>query len=228
MSLGAGNSTAMPKGGEGAPENRQKILLAFFLVILTAAILFAASRLLPTAPTVLSESPTDVKKAERFVDTSQNPAAGTPITAGNLDGTGGLAPADTVRNSTEAVASALPQPVPLAADVKAAKTAPVVALIPASIKPKPPKPVRASRTGRYLLQFASLPSARDARREVTRLQGRLSRVLGNRKIAVVRAVPKGRSPVYRLRASAYQTRDAAISVCNRIKKLKVDCLVVRR
>jgi hypothetical protein len=53
-------------------------------------------------------------------------------------------------------------------------------------------------------------------------------VLGNRKIVVVKAVPLGKPPVYRLRASAYGTRGAARAACKRIRKKNMACWVVKR
>jgi hypothetical protein len=104
---------------------------------------------------------------------------------------------------------------------------------PARVVPVPvAKPVivakPSGRSGRYVLQLSAVPTAQSARSELARLTKRLGRLLGNRKIIVVKAVPPGKRPIYRLRASAYDTRAAARAACNRIRKRKMACWVVRR
>ncbi len=84
------------------------------------------------------------------------------------------------------------------------------------------------RSGRYLLQLSAVPTARSARRELVRLEKRLGGLLGKRKIIIVKAAPRGKPPVYRLRASAYDSRAAARAACNQIRKKKMACWVVRR
>ena len=84
------------------------------------------------------------------------------------------------------------------------------------------------RSGRYLLQLSAVPTARSARREIVRLEKRLGRLLGDRKIIVVKAAPPGKPAVYRLRASSYESRAAARNACKQIRKKKLGCLVVRR
>lgn len=205
-------------------DSRQNILWVMLLVMVTAAILFAASQLLPTAVTVSIDPAT---KTEPAVNATETGAPDPVQTAKAIN-------AEKAPDPVEIAGIEVPQSrapkesTTSAADISAAKTAPVVAVVPAAVKPSPPKPPVSVRSGRYLLQLASLPTAREAKREVSRLQNRLRGVLGKRKIAVVRAVPKGKGPVYRLRASAYQTRNSARAACDRVKKLRVGCLVVRR
>ena len=102
---------------------------------------------------------------------------------------------------------------------------------PAAAKP-PAKPAVATipsgRSGGYLLQLSAVPTAKAARSELARLESRLRSLLGNRKIVVVKAVPPGKPPVYRLRASAYGTRGAARAACKRIRKKNMACWVVKR
>jgi hypothetical protein len=85
-----------------------------------------------------------------------------------------------------------------------------------------------ARSGGYLLQLSAVPTAKAARRELLRLQNRLGRLLGDRKIVVVKAVPPGKPPVYRLRASAYDTHAAARAACKQIQRRKIACWVVPR
>ncbi len=103
---------------------------------------------------------------------------------------------------------------------------------PATVAEPAIKPVvvakPSSRSGRYLLQLSAVPTAKSARRELARLEKKLGGLLGKRKIVVVKAVPPGKPPVYRLRASAYKSRAAARAACNRIRKKKMACWVVRR
>ena len=94
-----------------------------------------------------------------------------------------------------------------------------------------PRPAMAKptvRSGRYMLQLAAVPSERSARRELARLEKRLGGLLGGRKLVVVKAVPRGKPPVFRLRASSYETRGEARDACREIKKKKIACLVIRR
>jgi hypothetical protein len=79
-----------------------------------------------------------------------------------------------------------------------------------------------------MLQLSAVPDEKSARRERARLEKRLGRVLGKRKIIVVRAVPPGKPPVYRLRASAYDSRAAARAACDQVRKKNMACIVVRR
>ena len=97
------------------------------------------------------------------------------------------------------------------AAVVAAKPRVVAAkpLVTAAIAKKPSRP-----SGRYLLQLSAVPSARSARREVARLEKLLARLLGKRRIVIVKAARPGKPPVYRLRASAYDSRAAARTACN--------------
>ncbi|MDA1324692.1 MAG: SPOR domain-containing protein [Proteobacteria bacterium] len=104
---------------------------------------------------------------------------------------------------------------------------PVKATIAPAVKPRATA-VPSGQSGRYLLQLSAVPTAKSARVELARLKKRLGGILGNRKIIVVRAVPRGKPPVYRLRASAYESFGAARAACKQIKKRKMDCLVVRR
>ena len=225
MSFGAPGAMAMSSGWASDPEARRKFLSALILVIFAAAIFYTASQVLPTAATVTSTSPSPAKMAAE----SAQPKAGTvvesPAKTIKPVATGDAVMPESSPETPRIVPAGSAMPV---TDIKNAKKAPVVALAPRTAKPKMPKPPLNVRSGRYLLQLASLPSARDARRELTRLQNRLRPVLGKRKIAVIRAVPKGKRPVYRLRASAYRTRNSARAACDRVKKLKIVCLVVRR
>jgi cell division septation protein DedD len=119
----------------------------------------------------------------------------------------------------------------------AVQTLPKPPVIVKSVVPKPPlkpvsKPVVASvpsgQTGRYLLQLSAVPTAKSARSELTRLKKRLGNILGTRKLIVVKAVPRGKPPVYRLRASPYVSRSSARAACNQIRKKKMACIVIRR
>jgi hypothetical protein len=125
-------------------------------------------------------------------------------------------------------------PEPPAPDVRPGPPAPPPAEVAATRPvprpvPKPAAPAKPSvRSGPYLLQLSAVPNARGARRELARLEKRLGNVLGDRDIIIVKAVPPGKLPVYRLRVRAYESRSAARAACNRIRKLKLDCLAVKR
>lgn len=227
LSLGGAAETTAQSGWWQSEEAREKLVNMTLLAIMAAAILYVASQLLPTAATVAIDPPAGAESMVKAAET----AAPNPVQIPAVSNK------EQVPDPVKIAGLTVPQPVALkelatsSVDISAAKTAPVVAVVPSAVKPKPfkaPKPPVSVRSGRYLLQLASLPTAQDAKREVSRLQNRLRGVLGKRKIAVVRAVPKGKGPVYRLRASAYQTRNSARSACDRVRKLKVGCLVVRR
>jgi hypothetical protein len=119
---------------------------------------------------------------------------------------------------------------PLAPAVRPEPPAPPPAKVAAPRPaPKPAAPAKPSvRSGPYLVQLSAVPNARGARRELARLEKRLGNILGDRDIIIVKAVPPGKLPVYRLRVRAYESRAAARAACNRIRKLKLDCLAVRR
>jgi hypothetical protein len=121
-------------------------------------------------------------------------------------------------------AIALPEP-----PAKIVAPEPPAAVVAA--KPPAKRAVAASpsrRSGRYLLQLSAVADARSARSELVRLEKRLGRLLGKRKIIVVKAVPPGKPPVYRLRASSYNSRAAARAACTQIRKRKMACIVVKR
>ena len=134
------------------------------------------------------------------------------------------------------VVMARPKPAAPAASSATASKPPLVKSVPKppvdSKRAVPTKPAvtapPSSNSGRYLLQLSAVPSAKAARTELVRLNKRLGGVLGNRKIIVVKAVPRGKLPVYRLRASAYDTRSAARAACRQIRKKKMACIVIRR
>lgn len=228
LSLSSKAAAATPTGWLQGPGARERIVWILLLSFLAAALIFAATRLLPTTAIVVGQTPSGTEFARdesqpQSVAMAERPSEGPtirPVTA-----TAAATPAIEDGASGTSQTKDLPDAAPdrPAGEVQVAKNTPLVAIVPLPAKPKP-----AVRSGRYLLQLASLPSAGEAKRELNRLQDRLSRVLGERKIAVVRAVPKGKNPVYRLRASAYQTRNSARAACDRIKKLKIGCLVVRR
>lgn len=129
-----------------------------------------------------------------------------------------MAKADTV---SAAVAS---EPrAPVAPPAATEKNSTAVAAVP---RPAMAKPV--FRPGRYMLQLAAVSNERSARRELARLERRLGGLLGQRKLIVVKAVPRGKPPVFRLRASSYETRADAREACKLIQKKKIGCLVIRR
>ena len=207
MSFGASHTGSVPSATEDGSGARGRTLSVMLLVLVAAAIMYTASQVLPTAATVTSLSQSDAKstdetggKAEGSLKSDPAPSKAREVTEKTatpekpIDATSGpAAPADTII---------------------AAKNAPVAVVVPQATVAKLPKSPPSVRSGRYLLQLASLPSDCEARRELARLQDRLRPVLGKRKIAVVRAVPKGRSPVYSLRASAYRTQKLARTACN--------------
>ena len=120
-------------------------------------------------------------------------------------------------------------PDPPATIVAPEPPAKVVAVAPPAKRAVAATPSRRSvRSGRYLLQLSAVPTAKSARTELARLEKRLGRLLGKRKIIIVKAAPPGKPPVYRLRASAYDSRAAARAACDRIRKRKMACIVVRR
>lgn len=112
-----------------------------------------------------------------------------------------------------------------------ASTAPKAPPKKVAAKPPAPRPAKqapALQPGRYLVQLSAVSSAGAARREIVRLERRLGRSLGDRKIVVIRAVLPGKPPVYRLRAGGYRTRAAANATCSRIRKRNLACIVVDR
>ena len=138
--------------------------------------------------------------------------------------------------ATDAIPETPADPAPESAPPRAAAiTAAVV-----SDAPRPPVPPAKKAIGRksaalmpppasgpYSLQLAAFSSAASARGEAARLQTRLDAVLGDRAVVVVKA-GSDRRPVYRLRAGGFPTRAAARAACERIRKLKTGCLVLRR
>lgn len=129
-----------------------------------------------------------------------------------------------VESPAPAQSKPTPPPAPVA---KSVPKPPVTAKSAAPAKPAIAAPPP-SNTGRYLLQLSAVPTAKAARTELVRLSKRLGGVLGNRKIIVVKAIPRGKPPIYRLRASSYDTRSSARAACRQIRKRKMACIVIRR
>ncbi|MDE0538936.1 MAG: SPOR domain-containing protein [Rhodospirillales bacterium] len=87
---------------------------------------------------------------------------------------------------------------------------------------------KAGTAGRgYRVQLAAVRSDRDARREWTRLRTRHSGLLGRLRHSVVRADLGDKGIYYRLRAGPLENKAAARTLCGKLTKIKVGCLVVR-
>lgn len=80
--------------------------------------------------------------------------------------------------------------------------------------------------GGYAIQLASFRNQQLAVSEAARLQKRIGKYLKGRKITVVEGTAAGKGTVWRLRAVGFVRADAR-SVCNRIKRIKTNCLALK-
>ena len=81
--------------------------------------------------------------------------------------------------------------------------------------------------GVYRVQIASARSEGLAQREWSDQVRKYPDVLANLSLTVQRAVVKNRGTFYRVQGGPFADRDAADSVCRKLKSRGQDCLVVR-
>ena len=125
-----------------------------------------------------------------------------------------------------APAKSAPPPAPPAKKTKP-KVAAATPAKPVASASKSAAPAAGTAGNGYRVQLAAVRSNKDARREWTRLRTRHSDLLGRLRHSVVRADLGDKGIYYRLRAGPLENKAAARTLCGKLTKIKVGCLVVR-
>ena len=129
---------------------------------------------------------------------------------------------------TAAAMPARPAPPPAPPAIKTKpKAAAAPPAKPVASTPKSAAPAAGPAGKGYRVQLAAVRSERDVQREWTRLRTRHSGLLDRLRLSVVRADLGDKGIYYRLRAGPLENKAAARTLCGKLTKIKVGCLVVR-
>jgi cell division protein FtsN len=106
-----------------------------------------------------------------------------------------------------------------------AETAPPAEITPptASVSPDPPQP---SIAGAFHVQIGSYQTQSEAERRLASVREQATALLGNR-AAVTAPVRQGDRTFYRARYGGFEAQSTAAGVCGELKRLKIDCLVMK-
>jgi type II secretory pathway predicted ATPase ExeA len=85
----------------------------------------------------------------------------------------------------------------------------------------------AAAKGDFVVQLAALRSAEDASRELSRLQGRYSQLLGDARLKIYEAEVNG-VPYFRVRTEPVPDKAEVFQICARLKSNQQDCMVLQQ
>jgi hypothetical protein len=92
----------------------------------------------------------------------------------------------------------------------------------------PPQVASKGGPGEWRIQLGAVRSPEEAQREWARLKGTHAELLQPLSLSVVRAeLGEGKGTYYRIQGGPLPDRDAASSLCERLKSARVGCLVVK-
>lgn len=164
------------------------------------------------------------------------PAPGTPKPGEAVTKDAGGEPVKPDSKQTAAVPPVIPDtpqsPAPASKDTQTAAVQPVEPGIlqpPAAKTPAAPPATSQMRTmsGVYRVQVASLKSQNQAEAAWKEQLARHPELLSKLSLTVQRAVLANKGTYYRVQAGPFQNRDAADSLCRKLKSRGQDCIVVR-
>lgn len=89
-----------------------------------------------------------------------------------------------------------------------------------------PAPPRQAPAGGFHIQIGAYQSQSEAERQLTTVRQRATTVLGNR-AAVTTQFKQGDKVFYRARYGGFDEQAAAAGACGELKRLKIDCLVMK-
>ncbi len=191
-----------------------------------------AENLLPRPEAPLpppSASPAKTAEAKRPLPPPAPPAM---KTKSKTAAAGSAKPVPPVIRTELKTAAAMPaKPAPSSAPPATKRTKPKAAAAtpakPVASAPKSAAPAAGPAGKGYRVQLAAVRSERDVQREWTRLRTRHSGLLDRLRLSVVRADLGDKGIYYRLRAGPLENKAAARTLCGKLTKIKVGCLVVR-
>jgi cell division septation protein DedD len=121
-----------------------------------------------------------------------------------------------------AATKAMPASIPAAK--KPAQTA---TWVPPRPKKRPPRASPSASRGNYRIQLHALASDAAVRREWRRLRQRYGALLGDLELTVTPVRPKAGKTVYRMQLGALSNLSQARTLCKKLRRKKLNCLVVR-
>ncbi len=102
-----------------------------------------------------------------------------------------------------------------------------VAPAPLAVEVAPAPPPVATAKGDFVVQLAALRSAADANRELSRLQSRFGKLLGDTRLKIYEAEVNG-VPYFRVRSEPVPNKDEVFQICARLKSSAQDCMVLQQ
>ena len=116
-----------------------------------------------------------------------------------------------------------PPPASIAALIERAMPAqPPPALTTASVSGPPP----AAAAGAFHIQIGAFQSQTEAERQLASIRQRAGTLLDNR-APVTTQVTQGQKVIYRARYAGFEAQATAVGVCTELKRLSIDCLVMK-
>jgi D-alanyl-D-alanine carboxypeptidase len=98
---------------------------------------------------------------------------------------------------------------------------------PASPLPAPPPAGPAEPVGGgFQIQIGAYQTEAEAQRQLTLARERAPALLGNR-APLTQQAKQGERPIFRARYAGFARQTGAEDACNALKRLKIDCLVVK-
>jgi len=82
--------------------------------------------------------------------------------------------------------------------------------------------------GNFVVQLSSAKTSVGAAQEWLKLRQRYPEILGSREVEFNRSPQGSNSTYYRIRTGGFEQKEAAQNLCNQLKKLEQDCLVIQR
>lgn len=119
-------------------------------------------------------------------------------------------------------------PVPVAPVTRGDATVPPPTVLPPVAVPETPSAVQRSANGRFVIQIAAFRDQVQAAAGFARLRTAHPDLVSGLTPDVERADLGDRGVYYRLRIGAFETKDAAASLCTRLKGRGQDCIVKER
>ena len=92
--------------------------------------------------------------------------------------------------------------------------------------PRPAMAAAAPAAGGFQIQIGAYQSEVEAQRQLALVSGRLPAVLGDR-VPLSLQARQGTKLIYRARYAGFAAQAAATGACSEIKRLKLDCIVVK-
>ncbi len=99
--------------------------------------------------------------------------------------------------------------------------------MPLTVEVTPAPPTVTAAKGDFVVQLAALRSAEDASRELSRLQSRFGKLLGDTRLKIHEAEVNG-VPYFRVRTEPVPDKAETFQMCARLKSNQQDCMVLQQ